>query len=309
MRVAIMAAGGVGGYLGVQLARAGHDVAMIARGDHLAAIREYGLAVDTPDGELRAKPAMATDTPSDVGPVDLVVFAVKLYQTEDAAQACRPLIGPNTAVVPFQNGVESTAILARILGEDHAATGCGYIAITIAEPGRLKKVGALERFLFGEADGGQSPRMEMFRQALNDAGVNAPEPQDIRVELWRKFAFLAALSGMTAASRSPIGVIRDDPAMRAIFRRAIAEVVSVAKARGIRVPEDLTDQHMQFIEGLEAEMTASQAHDLAAGRPLELEGLSGAVARLGEEAGLDTPVHATLHAVLRPFVQGGRPAG
>jgi 2-dehydropantoate 2-reductase len=308
MRVAVMAAGGVGGYLGSKLVGKGHEVAMIARGAHLEAIRANGLAVDTDGGTFIATPSLVTDDPAEVGPVDVVVFAVKLPHTDAAAQACRPLIGADTVVIPFQNGVESPATLARLLGPAHAAAGCGYIAISIVEPGRLRKVGELERFLFGEADGGQSARIEAFRSALVDAGVNAPVPEDIHVEVWRKFAFLAALSGMTAASRAPIGVIRDDEAMRNVFRRAVNEVVEVARARGIAVPEDLTDQHMAFIAGLPHEMTASQAHDLAAGRPLEIEGLSGAVVRLGGERGVDTPVHAALHAVLRPFAAGGRPS-
>lgn len=306
MRVAIMAAGGVGGYLGARLADAGHEVAMIARGRHLEAIRTGGLEVDTNKGTTIVRPALATDDPTEVGPVDVVVFAVKLRDTEAAAAACRPLIGPETLVVPFQNGVESTEVLGGMLGREHVAAGCAYIAITIAEPGRLAKVGDLERFLFGEADGGQSDRTRALRAALAEAGVNAPEPEDIRVEIWRKFAFLAPLSGMTAASRSPIGAVRGDPHMRETFRRAVAEVAQVARARGIAVPDDLVEQHMGFVEGLEHHMTSSQAHDLAAGRPLEVDGLSGAVVRLGSEVGIDTPVHATLHAVLRPFAAGGK---
>lgn len=308
MRVAAVAAGGVGGYLGAKLAQTGHEVAMLARGRHLEAIRANGLTVETNKGDFTVRPAIATDDPADIGPVDVVLFAVKLPDTEAAAGMCRPLIGPETAVVPFQNGVEACETLATNLGAEHAANGCGYIAISIAEPGRLRKVGDLERFLFGEADGGQSPRLDALRAALVEAGVNAPAPEDIRVEIWRKFAFLAAFSGVTAASRSPVGVIRSDPAMRPVLERAIQEVVAVARGRGIAVPEDLAAQHMAMIDGLEPEMTASQAHDLAAGKPIEVDYLSGGVARLGREAGVDTPVHATLHAVLKPFAGGGRPS-
>jgi 2-dehydropantoate 2-reductase len=206
MRVAIMAAGGVGGYLGVRLAEHGTEVAMIARGRHLEAIRANGLAVATNQGTIAARPVLATDDPSEIGPVDVVVFAVKLRDSAAAAEASRPLIGPDTVVIPFQNGVESTDVLARALGPRHAAAGCAYIAISIVEPGVLKKVGDLERFCFAEADGAQSPRIEAFRAALDAAGVVAPAVDDIRVEIWRKFAFLAAMSGMTAASRSPITI-------------------------------------------------------------------------------------------------------
>ena len=300
-----MAAGGVGGYLGAKLARTGHEVAMMARGRHLEAIRADGLTVETDTETFTVRPALATADAADIGPVVAVVFAVKLRDTEAAAEAIRPLIGKETVVIPFQNGVESAAILADRLGAAHAAAGCAYIAITIAEPGRLKKVGELERFLFAEADGSQSPRIAAVRRALEDAGVNAPEPADIAVEIWRKFAFLASLSGMTAAARVAIGAIRADSHMLEMFRRAVAEVVAVARARGVAVRDDLVDEHMDFIATLPAEMTSSQAHDLAAGRPLEVDGLSGAVTRLGLAAGIDTPVHATLYAVLRPH-SGGR---
>jgi 2-dehydropantoate 2-reductase len=304
MRVAIMAAGGVGGYLGARLANAGREVAMLARGRHLQAIRENGLSVATNEGTFTARPALATDDPAEIGPVDVVVFAVKLRDTEAAAEACRPLIGPDTVVIPFQNGVESSDIVGGINGAEHAAARGGYIALSNSEPGRLNKVGGMERFCFAEADGRRSPRIEAFREAVVESGVNAPPVDDIRAEIWRKFAFLAPMSGMTAASRSPMGVIRGDEHMREVFRGAVSEVVAVARARGIAVPDDLVDQHMRFIEGLAPEMTSSQAHDLAAGRPIEVDGLSGAVKRLGREVGVATPIHATLHAVLRPFAAG-----
>lgn len=304
MRLAMMATGGVGGYVGAKLAEAGVDVTMMARGAHLEAIRRDGLVVNTPDRRIVARPALATDDPKEVGPVDYVVFAVKLPDTESAAEFIRPMVGAETAVVPFQNGVDAVETLTRVLGPNPVMMGTCYISSNIAAPGEITQTGTFARFVFGEPDGGQSERSRRLREVFQGAGLDAPVPQDVRVDLWRKFAFLSSMSGITAAARAPISVVREDPAMRETLRRAIAETTAVARALGVALPPDSVEAHMKMVEGLPPDMLASQAHDLLAGKPLELEGLSGAVVRLGKELGVDTPVHQTFHAVLRPYVNG-----
>ncbi len=307
MRIAIMAAGGVGGFLAAHLLRQGADeVALIARGAHLAALRAEGLTLATEAGRFTVPVPTVTDDPASIGPVDAVLFAVKLADTEAAAAACRPLLGADTAVVPFQNGVESRERVRAVLGAGHACAGCCYVSVAIDGPGVIRQAGAFSRFLFAEADGAQSPRLEALRATLVAAGIEAPAPDDIDVELWTKFSFLVALSGLTAAGRTTIGAVRDDPAMLTVYRRAMEEAVAVARARGIVLPEDVVERHLAFTASLPPGMRASQAIDLERGNPLEVDWLSGAVARLGAEAGVDTPVNAALHAVLRPFAAGAR---
>lgn len=307
MRIAIMAAGGVGGYLAAHLLRAqAAEVALIARGAHLAALRSDGLTLAA-DGDSFCVPLpLVTDDPSEIGAVDVVLFAVKLADTETAAAACRPLLHAGTAVVPFQNGVESTARIAAVLGDRHACAGCCYLSVAIERPGVVRQVGTLSKFLFAEADGAQSPRIEALRSALAAAGITAPVPESIDLELWTKFSFLVGLSGVTAAARTTIGVVRDTPALASTYRRAIEEAVAVARARGIELPDDVVERHLAFSASLPAGLRASQAIDLERGKPLEVDWLSGAVVRLAAEQGIDTPVNATLHAVLRPFARGSR---
>jgi 2-dehydropantoate 2-reductase len=311
MRIAILAAGAVGGYVGARLGKAGHDVALVARGDHLAAIRANGLTVRTPDGEIGFSPSVATDDPAEIGPVDAVVFAVKAHHAEAAAKQCKPLLRPGTGVVPFLNGVEAGEILATAVGAEATMLGTCYIFSRIAAPGIVQQTGASARFLFGETDGAQSKRSHALRRAFTDAGMVCPEPDDIRVELWQKFVFLASIAGMTTAARTTVGNIRDNPPMTALFVRAMKEVADVAAARGITLPPSVIDEHMAFVANAPSGARNSMAQDLDAGLPIEIEWLSGAVVRLGREAGVDTPVHQTFHAVLQPFAagtpQGGNP--
>ena len=306
MRIAVMAAGGVGGYLGARLQKAGTDISLIARGKHLEAIRAGGLTLENPREKFTVRPALATDDPAEIGPVDIVVFAVKLPDVEAAAAACRPMLKPGTGVIPFQNGVEATGILTRILGAEHAMMGTGYIFSDIASPGRIYQTGTNARFFFGEADGGQSDRSRAFRAALQAAGVDAPEPEDVRLEIWRKFVFLSSMAGMTAVTRAPIGEIRADPHMLATYKRALGEVLAVAAARGIVLPSDSLDRYVHYFDTAPYEARSTLAKDLDAGKPLEVEWLSGAVHRLGQEVGVDTPVHSTIYAALRPFAKGKR---
>jgi len=304
MRIAVMGAGGVGGYFGAKLARAGHDVAFVARGRHLAAMRERGLTVKSAQGELRLERPHVTDEPSTLAPADIVLFAVKLWDTESAAAAIRPLVAQGGIVIPFQNGVESIERIGAVIGAEHVMGGVAYIAATIAEPGVIGVTGTMARLRFGPVQSSQHAAAARFADACRDAAIDAEVVADIRQTLWIKFCFLAALSGMTAATRRPIGAVRADPDMRAIFEAAIREAWSVGRASGIALADDYVDEQMRFADSLPAEMKASMANDLAAGNRLEAPWLSGAVARMARAAGVAAPVSATLYAAVKPYCEG-----
>jgi 2-dehydropantoate 2-reductase len=304
MRIAVMGAGGVGGYFGARLARAGHDVAFIARGAHLAAMRERGLTVKSALGEVHLPKPTVTDDPATLGWFDVVLFAVKLWDTESAAAAIKPLLAAGGVVVPFQNGVESIERIGAVLGREPVMGGAAYIAATIAEPGVIAHTGTMARLLFGAVLPSQRNATQELLGACKGAGIDAEMAEDIRKTLWIKFGFLVALSGMTAATRQPIGVIRADPDLRATFEAAIREVWEVGRARGIALPDDFVAQQMRFGDGLPAEMRASMLNDLEAGHRLEAPWLSGAVARMAREAGGAAPVNATLYAAVKPYCMG-----
>jgi len=304
MRIATMATGGIGGALAVRLTLAGHEVACIARGAHLHAIRRDGLRLRGADGEAKAHPWAATDEPASIGPVDAVVFAVKAAGLDAAAQAARPLLGPGTPVVPFLNGVEAADRLAAILPPAAVAEGVAYISASIAAPGVVAQTGGFQRFAFAERDNRPSARLSALRTALVEAGFEAPEPADIAAELWRKFVFFTALSGVTAAARCTIGAVRAQPELAATFRAAMAETEALARARGIALPADTAERHWQMVEGAPENMRASTAVDLARGAALETPWINGAVVRLAAEAGLDAPINRTLAAVLAPHLDG-----
>ncbi len=304
MRIAVLGPGGVGGYFGGRLAAAGEEVTFIARGAHLAAIRDTGLRVESANGDFHVQPARVTEDPATVGPVDAVLFAVKLFDTESAAEFARPLVGPHTVVVNLQNGVESEAITAGILGADRVMGGVAYIAAVIAEPGLVRQTGAFARLVFGEMDGTLSDRGRRLEEACRRAGIDATLSPQVQVEIWRKFLMLAAVSSITAATRLPIGALRNDPDLRRLFADAIAEAAAVGRASGVALPVDAEDATMALLDGLPAPMVASMVHDLNGGRRMELDRLGGAVVRLGRALGVPTPVHAALYAVLKPYIDG-----
>ncbi len=300
MRLAVMGTGGVGGYFGARLAAAGEEVTFVARGAHLEAIREHGLRVESKLGDLRIHPAKATDRPEEVGQVDMVIFAVKLWDTEAAAQAARPLLGADTGVVSFQNGVDSAERIAAVLGPGRAVGGVSHIAASIVRPGTIGHVGTLARLTVGEWDGSVSPRVQAFVGACRKAGVDVVETAEIGRVVWEKFVFLSAFSGVTTLVRRPIGPILADSDGRWLFEAAVAESVAVARARGVGLAEDQVAKVMDFAAGLPAEMKSSMLGDLERGARLELPWLSGAVVRLGREAGVATPIHRAIVAALRP---------
>ncbi|ESR24509.1 ketopantoate reductase family protein [Lutibaculum baratangense] len=305
MRIAVMAAGGVGGYFGGRLAAAGHDVHFIARGAHLDAIRAEGLRIESPLGDLRLADASATDDPATIGGVDVVIFAVKLWDTERAAIACRPLLKPDTLVVTFQNGVSSLGTLSEHLGAEHVAGGVAHIAAVIGAPGLIRHGGTMAKLTIGERSGGRSARIGRLVECFRAADVECLESEAIERAIWEKFVFLSALSGMTALCRQPIGPIRSAPDAWALFGAAVAETAAVARACGVDLPPDTEERTLSFSAGLPEGMKASMLHDLEAGRPLELRWLSGEVVRLGRVHGVATPAHLAALAALN-FYSGGR---
>ncbi len=304
MRIAIMGAGGVGGYYGARLAAAGEEVHLIARGAHLAAIREGGLHLDCHDGAVHARPASATDDAAEVGPVDLVIFAVKLWDTEEAALACRPLIGPGTAVVSGQNGITAEDMLARILGPEHVMGGVSFIFAAIEAPGRIRQTGPSHTLIFGEMDGTRSPRAEAIAGVCRRAGLDHELSTEIEREMWKKFVYLVGLSGVTALTRSPVGPVRADPDTRALLAAAMAETAAVGRARGAPVPDDVVESRMTVADGLPPDSRSSMLNDLERGNRLELPWLGGTVARLGAELGVETPVNRFVAAALALQVMG-----
>lgn len=304
MRIAVFGAGAVGGYFGGRLAAAGEDVVFVARGDHLRAIREEGLRVESPNGDLAIHPARATDDPASVGPVDYILFAVKLFDTEAVARACKSLMGPDTTVVALQNGVEAEEIIGGVLGADSVMGGTVYIAAVVAEPGLIRQTGAFARMIFGEMDGSLSERGRAFEAACRRAGIDAVLSPGVAVEIWMKFIVLAALSGVTTVTRKPVGGLRADPDTRALLQNAIAEAAAVGRAHGVDLPEDAVERQMAVLDGWPPDMVASMLHDLHAGKRMELDHLSGAVGRLGRRCGVATPVHDTLYAALKPYKDG-----
>lgn len=279
-------------------------MACIARGAQLAAIRSRGLRLDSATGSEMIVPWRMTDDPSEIGPVDVVIFAVKAPALIQAAELCLPLLGPETVVVPFLNGVEAADRLMEVIPPKHVADGVAYISTTIREPGVIAQTGDFARFIFAERDNRPSPRLNALRTALTEAGIDAPETDDITREVWTKFVFLAALSGVTAAGRCTIGDVRATPETAALFREVMAEVAALAQAREVALREGLLEQTWAFVESAPENMRASTAIDLDAGRPLETPWINGAVDRLSRQAGLDAPANRNLTAVLAPWVAG-----
>jgi 2-dehydropantoate 2-reductase len=304
MKIAIIGAGGVGGYFGARLAAAGEDVTFIARGAHLEAMRKDGLQVLSALGDLVLKPARAESDPAKVGPVDIVLFAVKLWGTEEAAIGAKPLMGPDTGIISFQNGVDAIPVLTRVLGKQHVMGGVAHIAALIDRPGVIRHNGTMAKLTFGELDGAKSKRAQRLFEACQRAKIESYLVDDIQRVIWEKFVFLVGLSGMTSLTRMPIGPIREDTVTRELLRETMGEVVAVARAKGINLPPDVVDRQLKFADGLPADMVSSMLGDLKRGNRLEVEWLSGAVARLGLEAHVPTPINRTIYAALKLWAEG-----
>lgn len=298
MRIVVMGTGGVGGYFGARLALGGCDVGFVARGRQLAALRSQGLRVQSSLGDMSLADVQASENPADFRKADLVLFGVKLWDTADAAQLIRPLIGEDTAVVSFQNGVVKDDILKEALGAAHVIGGVCYIAATIAEPGVIRHTGTMQKLVFGEYGGAVTPRIDHLRDACVKAGIDVEVSPSIERAIWEKFVFLVALSGTTTLARAPIGPIRANERSRAFFHDVMEEVVRVARAEGVPLPEDYAAQRIAFADQLPATMTSSMHADLERGNRLELDWLSGDVVRRGKQLGIATPCNRAIHDLL-----------
>ena len=307
MRIAAMAAGAVGAYFGARLQAAGQDVFYIARGTNRDAMRKNGLKIESVHGNLHLPKVNVTDDPGEAGPVDIVMFAVKLWDTEKAAELAKPLVGPGTRVITLQNGVDSVERVAPILGADKVVGGVAYIATVIAEPGVIRHTSSFATMHFGRADKKPDPALETFAAAGKAAGCDIALSKDIEVERWEKFVFLTAMAGATASRRSSIGPIIANTEGRDFFRALMEEARAAGKAKGVDVGAAYIEQRMNFLSTkVEPGMKASMAHDLERGNRLELDWLNGKVAALGRELGVPTPANDTVYAALEPHRMGVR---
>jgi 2-dehydropantoate 2-reductase len=302
MRIAVMGAGGVGGCLGALLAQEGNDVILIARGAHLAAIQANGLRLKQDDAEFTLQVA-ATSDPATVGPVDLVFFTVKTYHNAEAIPAIRPLVGPDTAVLTLQNGVECHQQLAHELGPGHAMPGAYWTASSVESPGVIASIGSTPRLSFGEASGGISRRAESTRDVLQAAGIEVDLSPDPLQVIWSKFVVLSSIAGITSAARTRIREFNQDPRGLELFTTAMREVDAVGRAKGVNLPEGLVERQVEFIRGF-PDFQNSMHTDFEHGRPTELEALNGAVVRMGLETSVPTPVNQFIYAVLLPLKDG-----
>jgi 2-dehydropantoate 2-reductase len=301
MRIAVFGSGAVGGYFGGRLAQAGEDVIFIARGEHLDAMLTHGLKVDSINGDFVVKPVQATDDPSKAGIADVILVGVKAWQVSEAAEAMRPMIGPETAVLPLQNGLEAPAHLAAVLGEEHALGGLCGLFCYVAGPGHIRHGGTDPFIMFGEMDNRSSRRVELLREAFVRAGVNTEVPADIQVAMWMKFMFITVWSGLGAMTRAPAGIWCSLPQTRQMAQQALQEILAVARRREIALPEDAVSATMTRYDGLAPASTASLQRDVMEGRPSELEEQIGAVVRFGKESGVETPVHTFIYHSLLPM--------
>jgi 2-dehydropantoate 2-reductase len=304
MRIGIMGSGGVGGYFGARLAHGGADVRFVARGEHLRAMRDGGLRIEGPH-PLHVPRVQASADPSEIGPVDLVLLCVKLWDTDDALERIRPMVGPRTAVLSLQNGVLKDDAVRAAYGDARTMGGACYVATTIERPGVIRQTGPMQRLVFGEHDGTRSARAEALLAACRAGGINAELSTDVRREIWQKFVFLAGLSGCTATIRRPIGPIRENPRTRAFFLDVMREVEAVGRAHGIALPEHYAELRLKLADELSPEMTASMHHDLERGNPLEVRWLAGAVESLGRAKGVPVPLNRAIADILELHA-GGR---
>ena len=306
MRIVVFGTGGVGGYFGGRLAQAGHDVTFIARGAHLRAIRESGLKVDSVAGDFTIFPASATDDVREVGEVDLVILGVKAWQVPEAARTIKPVVGPQTTVVPMQNGVEAASQLVDELGPDNVIGGLCRIVSFVVEPGHIRDAGFAPSIIIGELDNRRSDRIEKIAQTFQRAGLDTTIAADIQVALWTKFLFIASFSGVGAVADAPAGVTRKSPKWRAQIVAAMEEIYALAHARGIHLPANSVAAVMTSVDSLPEDATSSMQRDIAAGKPSELEAQNGAVVRMARESGVEVPTHTFIYQTLKPSEEKAR---
>ena len=307
MKIVIIGSGGVGGYFGARLAASGEDVTFVARGAHLEALKKNGIKVLSALGDLHLPNVKVTSDTKSIGAADVVMIAVKLWATEEAAQAAKPVIGPNTVAVSFQNGVVAVDTLLPVLGREHVMGGVANIAALIEEPGVIRHNGNMAALFFGELDGNPSARSKALHDACIKGGIKAELVGDIHKAIWEKYVRLVTMSAMTALTRMPIGPIRSDPDTRTLLQMMMEEVIAIGRARGARLEPDIVPDQMKIIDGYPPGMVASMCGDLRRGNRLELPWLSGMVAKSGQELGIPTPANQFVYAALKLYANG-RPA-
>jgi 2-dehydropantoate 2-reductase len=299
MRIAAMAAGAVGSYFGGRMAQAGHDVAFIARGKNLDALRKNGLKIESVHGDLHLPKVFATSDPKEVGPVDVVLFAVKLWDTEAAAELAKPMVGPDTRVITLQNGVDSYERVSAILGKDVTVAGTAYIAAVLGGPGLMLHTSKFATIRCGRMDGKPDAKLSAFVEAAKAANIDIQPQEDMNRERWQKFIFLSSMAGANCVTRLPIGRILADPDTRAFYRRLMEECLAVGQKSGAAVPSSWVDDRMTFSDNAPPGMKASMLHDLEAGNRLELDWLTGKVVSLGRELGVPTPASEAVYAAVK----------
>jgi len=304
MRIAIVGTGGIGAPLGASLATTGQDVFFLARGAHLTAMRANGLRVEGDRGETVVRPVQATDDPAVIGPVDLVLFCVKLWDVETTGEQIRPLIGSETAVIPLQNGIDASERLLPILGAAHVLGGVAWVSGSIVAPGVVRQSGTHHRIIFGELDGQITPRLERICDVCRAAGIEAVASSDIQRDRWEKFIAMVAVSGPCALTRRPIGDLRDDPDIAPLIDDAMQEAVDVGRSCGVQFAPNVLDPSRAMIRGAPSNLMPSLAVDLRAGNKLELPWLAGRVVQLGAAYGVPTPVNRVVYAALKLYANG-----
>ena len=304
MRIAVIGAGGIGAIYGASLAKAGADVIFVARGAHLAAMREHGLKIEGDRGEMHVSPAHATDDPSSIGPVDVVLFCVKLWDVESAGAAIRPIVGPKTAVIPLQNGVDAHERLIPVLGREAVMGGTAFVTGSIIAPGVVRQTGAYQRMTFGELDGTISPRGKRLAQLCAAAGFEGILSPDVLVPLWDKFTMLVPLANVNALTRAPLGKYRADPDSWSLVEGSVHETVAVGRAEGVNLAPDAADKAIALIRSMPDHHMTSMGNDLLRGNRLELPWFAGKIVELGRKHGVPTPVNSFVYAALKLYVNG-----
>ncbi len=305
MKIAAMAAGAVGAYFGGRLQAAGNDVAYIARRAHLDALRKNGLTIESVHGDLHLPKVNATDDPKQVGPVDVVLFAVKLWDTETAAELAKPLVGPNTRVITLQNGVDSYERVSAILGKEQTCPGTAYIAAVLGGPGVMKHTSKFATMRVGRMDGKPDAKLAAFVEAAKAANIDIQPQDDMNRERWQKFIFLSSMAGVNCMTREPIGKVLADPDTRRFYRALMEECLKVGQKAGAKVPDSWVDDRMTFSDNAPPGMKASMFHDLEAGNRLELDWLTGKVVSLGHQLGVPVPASEAVYAAVKLHRMGG----
>jgi 2-dehydropantoate 2-reductase len=306
MKIVMMGSGGVGGYFGGRLAAGGADVHFVARGAHLEAMRSQGLTIEGGPAPFHLPRVPATNDPSSIDVADFVLIAVKLWDTAAAIEQVKPIVGPHTTVISFQNGVLKDRYLIDAFGVSRVMGGVGYVATTIDRPGVIRQTGRMQRLLFGELDGTTSERGQRLLEACLKGGIAAQLSADIRREIWQKYVFLVGLSGTTTTIRKPIGPIRENAQTRAFLRDVMREVVAVARGQGIDLPSDYAEHRLALADDVAHDMTSSMHHDLERGNRLEVRWLSGGVVELGEAVGVPTPLNRAIADILALHAAGNQ---